>query len=510
MAERERVILSFRRGKPGLKFAWVANHNGLVAGLCSNYCCRDKIGADFTGGLLEVDLEHRPPYGARATALYLAHFVRQLAHEDAQFAQPAFFSGLSESDGTGLTAVCYVDEAAREALMVDCGLPPGQNGGKLETLRRLLTEPGLRGVAITHGHFDHWSLTSEVGDLPVFVGQLADDYINRQVERCLRQAGNGSPDVPFSGPKIKRLYELDTPFEIGGFNLQPIPVTHSIPDAAMFFIKTPSGKRILHLGEAKFQGLDWASKLKLELRLEEIGRQGIDLMYVDNLNAHEAGFTSEETNAVRGVAEVIAHAKGRVIVAMFSSNLDRLGTLASTARDFGRPIFFEGAGMFSAHEIAFSRGYDLPTGGEPMDQSVIFVTGCQAEEWSALDREVNGRPFLWLHGGDTVVLSSRAIPGNEAKVKNLVEKIVGRGCTVVLHEGEVAKLGLTPFDRLVEKFVHVSGHGSAEDIRLALKIVRPKRVVPSVYTSPQIEAFREIAANVGVPVTEAPDNRIVF
>ncbi len=512
MGERERMILEFWPGRRGHSFALVSNYKGLVVGLCdSRYCCRDKVGADFTGGSLEVDLEHRPPFGSRRTEFYLAHFVRRVDSGEAQkaVARPLVLGGLSESDGAGLTAVCYVDSTGK-ALLVDCGLPPGQNSGKLELLHQLLAEPGLCAVAITHGHLDHWNLASNVKELPTFVGTLTEDYLVRQAERGFRQAGTNSPQVPFLGPGARRLYELDVPFEVGGFRIHPIPVTHSIPDAAMFLITTPGGKRVLHFGEGKFWGLDWASKIKLELRLEEIGQQGVDLMYVDNLNAHAPGFTPEETNAVRGVAEVIARSKGRVIVAMFASNIDRLGTLASTAWEFGRPIFFAGGSMLFSQELAYSRGYELRRGDESMDRPVVFVTGCQAEEWSVLDREFRGRPPLWLHDGDMVVFSSRAIPGNEDSVKSLVEKLAERGCGTVLHEGEMAKLGLSSSDRITESFVHVSGHGSAEDIRLAMRLVRPKRVVPSVYTSPQIEAFREIAASLGVEVFEAPGNRIVL
>jgi ribonuclease J len=510
--ERERVVLEFWPGRPGRSFSWVSNYNGLVVGLCNSlFCCRDKVGADFTGGHLEVDLQHRPPYGPRHTEFYLAHFVRRVDSSETQkgVIQPLIPGGLSESDGAGLTAVCYVDSSG-EALLVDCGLPPGKNSGELKKLRQLLAKPGLCGAVITHGHLDHWNLASEIRGVPVFVGALTDEYILRQRELESRQAGASLPQTSFSGPRIKRSYELDSPFEIGGFKIHPVSVTHSIPDAAMFLITTPGGKRVLHFGEGKFQGLDWSSKIKLELRLEEIGQQGVDLMYIDNLNAHAPGFTPEETDAVRGVAEVIAHSKGRVIVAMFASNIDRLGTLASVARDFGQATFFEGRSMLFSQEIAFSRGYELMRGGDSMNRPVVFVTGCQAEEWSVLDRESRGRPPLWLRDGDTVIFSSRAIPGNEEKLNSLVGKLVGRGCAVVLHEGEVAKLNLQPHERLTEKFVHVSGHASAEDIRLAMKLVRPKRVVPSVYTSPQIEAFREIAASVGVEVLEALGNRIVL
>jgi ribonuclease J len=523
MAERKRETLNFWSGRSGSRFSWVSSYAGRVVGLCSYLqCpegCRDRLGADFRGGLLEVDLELRPPYGARLTEFYLAHVVRRVTSEaqTAMSASSLAAGGLAESDGTGLTAICYVDQASGESLIVDCGMPPGQNGGTVETLRRLLAEPGLRGVAITHAHFDHWSLVSEVDQLPVFVEELTASYIDRQVEQSARQmARNGIPAVPpFRGAKDRRSYTPGTTFEVGGFKIHAMPVAHSIPDASMFLIETPSGKRVLHLGECKFNGMDdWRNRLMFELQLKEIGQRGVDLMYCDNLNAHAAGFTPEEDSAVRSVAEIIARAEGRVVVAMFASNLSRLRVLAAAARDFGRPTLFEGNSMTFAHEILYERGYDLPPGGEPMEKTVVFATGCQAEEWSVLDREVtkagNGRPQLWLHGGDTVVFSSRAIPGNEPRVKNLVERLLKRGCAVVLHEGEVAKLGLAPNDRLVERFVHVSGHGSAEDLRLALELVRPKRVVPSVRTSPQIEAFREIAASQSIEVVEAADSRIVL
>lgn len=516
MSERKRVTLEFRRGQPGLRFPFVSNYGGLVVGLCSNpQCsdnCRERLGPDFSGGLLEVDLEHRPPYGARLTEFYLAHFVNRIAPETLKPIFHFMGGGLAESDADGLTAMCYIDTRAGLSLLVDCGAPPDQISSYAETLNQLLATPGLSGLVITHGHTDHWNLCSGL-QLPVFCEHLTALYIERQEEQSARQVEKegGSAQTIFRRPTERRVFTTATPFEVGQFKICPIPTAHSIPDTSMFFIESPSGVRILHTGDFKFNGMNWRDKLLLELHLKKIGEQGVDIMYVDNLNAHNPGFTPEEGNAVRGVAEIIAHAQGRVVVTTFASNLERLGVLSRAALDFGRPILFTGNGMIFARELLFSRGEDLPVGGEPMEKTVIFTTGCQAEEWSVLYREIlTGRPNLWLQRGDTVVFSSRVIPGNEAKVKDLVERLLRRGCEVVLHEGEIARLSLLPHERLREAFVHVSGHGQAEDVRLAVKLVRPKRVVPAVRISPQIEAFREIAESLGIEIVEAQDNRIFF
>jgi ribonuclease J len=471
------------------------------------------LDADWSGGSLEVQIELQPT--AAGTKFYLAHFVGMAPRTSQTSASGwQFTEGLSESDAAGLTATCYTDQATGESLLIDCGAPPGQNGDSLENLKRLLGRLRLCGGVITHGHFDHISYFGFVPqELLVRMDAHAADFIRRQQEFSLRQASRERvAPPPTREPRPEEIYEPGSAFEVGPFGVQSIPIAHSIPRASMLLIRSPGGKRILHTGDWKFNGMSCYPRFRLERRLREIGQEGVDLMHCDNLNAHLAGFTPEEQNVVRSMAEIMASAHGRVIVALFASNLERIGALAEGAGQLGRPICFSGSGMRFAKELLSRDGLNLLEGGEPVDQTFIFVTGCQAEEGSVLFRELLAElptGQIWLHEGDTVALSSRAIPGNEGRLKELVNRLLRRGAEVVLHEGEPARLGLLPHERLREAFVHVSGHGQADDIRLALELVRPKCVVPAVRTPPQIEAFRAIAANLGIEVIETPDNHII-
>lgn len=367
---------------------------------------------------------------------------------------------------------------------------------------------------ITHGHFDHISLFGQVPpEIPFHMDDLAASFIRRQQDFYLCQLSReGSLPFTLRQPRSEEVYEMGSAFEVGSFHIRSILVAHSIPNTSMLLIRTPSGKQILYTGDWKFNRMSCYSKLRLEKYLREIGQGGIDLMYCDNLYAHLPDFTPEEQNVVRGLAEIMASAHGRVIVALFASNLERLRTFAQGAQELGRPIYFLGGGMLFTKELLARDGQNFLAGGEPMNQTVIFTTSCQAEEGSVLYRELLAElPMgqIWIREGDTVVFSSRVIPGNERQVKELVSRLLHRGAEVFLHEGESTRLGLLSHERLREAFVHVSGHGSAEDIRLAMKLARPKRVIPAVRTSPQIEAFREIAAGLGLEVAEAPDNRII-
>jgi ribonuclease J len=417
-------------------------------------------------------------------------------------------SGELEADASGLTAMCYTDGDA--SIMVDCGAPPGQNGNFNAALQRLLEAPNVAGVVITHPHQDHWSLLPVLGGkLPIHMEQLTREFMERQ-RRQARRGNDDSAAASVRAPDQVITYDADSSFEVGSFLVRSIVTAHSIPNSSMLLIRTPGGKWVLHTGDFKLNGMDWRIRLLVEKALREIGRLGVEIMYCDNLQCHREGFTPEECHAVRGVAEVILQAPGSVFVAAFASNLDRLGTLAEFVQDCGRPIYFKGTSMLFAKEL-LERGQVLPIGGEPHDQTVFFVTGCQGEENSTLCREIiDCQPELRLREGDTVILSSTAIPGNEERIKNMIERLLARGCRVVIHEGQIQKLGLQPNERLSEAFVHVGGRGQGGDLRRVLELVRPKKIIPAVRTSPQIEAFRKIADEFGAEVPEPADNHVVL
>lgn len=512
-ATAERAVLSFRRGAEYGTFPWVSFYKRMTVGLCTHrfcpYGCALKL-TEFNGGGLEVKLELKESL-LRGTKFYVAHLVKVVSEFQPSSAGRLHTDGTTEADTAGLTAVRYTDKKDGCSILIDFGVPPNQNGNFLTAFSRLTGVHGLVGAVCTHGHQDHWSLASELPGLPVWVEPLTAEYLGRQEEISHRQAARDALDgKPFTAPRQLNIYQPSETFNVGQFRVRSIPVAHSVPNASMLLVEFPNGKRILHTGDFKFTGMTWRERIRLETRLREVGQMDIEVMYCDNLNAHVPGFTPEEDKVIRGIADIILRAPGRVIVAMFASNLERIKQIATIALDHYRPVYYAGSGMLFALELIQGERR-LTAGGEPMDKTVVFATGCQAEEFAVLPRELlNGRPYLWLQEKDTVIFSSRAIPGNEEPVKELAQKVLGRGCLVYLQEGETEKFGLKVNERLKEAFVHVSGHGQAEDIKLALQLVRPKRVVPAVRTSPQIEAFRRIASEVGVEVWEPEENHIIL
>lgn len=512
--EHETAELLFWRGEPGRSFQHVGRYEGRTVGLCGHsYCphgCARNIDHNFDRATVEVELERRGPNEKRQTEFLLAHPVRvvKILLPPTQASTLVSVGGELEADASGLTAMCYTD--GENSILVDCGAPPGQNGNFNTALQRLSQAPNVAGAVITHAHQDHCNLVHLLGGkLPVYMEQLTREFMERQ-RRQARRGNDDSAATSVRAPDQVITYDVGSNFEVGPFLVRSIVVPHSIPNSSMLLIKTPSGKWVLHTGDFKLNGMDWKIRLIVEKALREIGRLGVEVMHCDNLQCHREGFTPEECHAVRGVAEVILQAPGSVFVAAFASNLDRLGTLTEFVQECGRPIYFKGTSMLFAKEL-LERGQVLPIGGEPHDQTVFFVTGCQGEENSTLCREViDCQPDLRLHDGDTVILSSTAIPGNEERIKNMIERLLARGCRVVIHEGEIQKLGLQPNERLSEAFVHVGGHGYGGDVRRALELVRPKAAIPAIDEPLQRKAFDKIAADLGIQVLKPADNHVVL
>ena len=513
--EQETAELLFWRGESGRSFQHIGTYEGRRVGLCANrYCsrgCAKAINHGFETANVVVTLEHRGPTEKRPTEFWLAHPIEvvEIKPPPAQASTLVSAGGELETDASGLTAMCYTD--GENSILVDCGAPPGQNGNFNAALQRLLQAPNVAGAVITHGHHDHCNLVHLFeGKVPIHVEPLTREFMEQQQRR---QARRNDDQAAASVRTVERVaaYTAGSSFEVGPFLVRSIVAPHSIPNSSMLLIKTPSGRLAFHAGEFKLNGMNWPIRLQVEKALREIGQLGVDVMYCDNLQCHREGFTPEECQAVRGVAEVILQAPGSVFVALFASNLDRLGELARfSLQECGRPIYFKGSSILFAKEF-LERGQVLPVGGEPHDQTVFFVTGCQGEGNSTLCREViDCQPELRLHDGDTVVLSSTAIPGNEERIKKMVERLLTRGCRVVIHEGEIQKLGLQPNERLREAFVHVGGHGYGGDVRRALELVRPKVAIPAIDEPLQRKAFDKIAADLGIQVLKPADNHVVL
>lgn len=406
--------------------------------------------------------------------------------------------------GGDLTAFLYRDSATGTSVLVDCGVPPGTNGAMLEKLQEMLAHPGLQGVVVSHAHLDHWSMLDLVPPgIPVFTTRLILHYLMK-ADGYRRRDGLSS-----IVPTQLRMFSVCDTIQVGGFTVETIPVPHSVPETMMLVIRTPSGKVVVHGSDFKFHGMTEETRAPLEERLRAFGsRERLAHLTCDLFNAHVDGFTSTEGRVIdelEAICREMSAAGRQVLIACFSSNHARIQATRARLAAQGIRTFFTGAAMgFTSSLLPH---VEVPHRRPDCGGTVAFVTGCQGEEGSVLWKAVNhAQPKFAVVGDETVVLSSRSI-GTEGRITPILQALLARGCTVIVHEGERAKLHLD-HARLQERCVHVSGHGSADDLRLLLQCLKPARVRPQPHLEPQLTAFRAIAAEAGVEMME-PDGHTI-
>ena len=392
---------------------------------------------------------------------------------------------------------CFLYRYGDDAILVDCGEKilrnddPNRHNPKYTRPQIGMLRSGavkLLATFITHGHRDHLCGVQAVAN-------YAPIYASRETVRLYplhfnwREHGDLAARLQLKTMLFAPLaaasltgFAADETIAVGPFEVQPFKVAHST-DGSYGFLILAGGKCVAHLGDAKF-----TDALPREPILGHTYRSLIglgvqpDLMVMDCVNAGTPGFTPSEYYASRGVAEIIRENRGRVIVAQFATNLERLRRVVDAAKELGKSVGFVGRAMrVAAGLLGYGGGGRLPYDGE-----VILATGSQAESggddipgsalWrAAMENPVDDKPRLRVSSRDTVVFSSRAIPQNIPEIKALVEQLQYLGARVILHDGASTKLGLaTPAE---ERFVHVSGHGQDEDLRLFAATLRPKRIL---------------------------------
>ncbi len=323
----------------------------------------------------------------------------------------------------------------------------------------------LTAVVLTHGHEDH------IGALP-YVWPLLDGPVY------------GTPlTLALVGPKLEehgldpadRLREIapgDT-ITAGAMELEFIRVTHSIPDCVAIAIHTPAGV-IVHTGDYKFDQTPLDGEPLDVQRFAELGRSGVLALFGDSTNIERPGYTGSEQDVVPGLDEVFSHATGKIVVAAFSSSLHRIQIVADLAAQHGRKLAFAGRGVVQNTQIAERLGHlRLPAGlrirasaiGDYAARDIVCVTtGSQGEPRAALSRiAVADHPHIVLEPDDVVVFSARAIPGNRRAIGRVMDQVARRGAQLV--DGD-------------RRPVHVSGHGSSEELKLMLSLVKPRHFVP--------------------------------
>jgi ribonuclease J len=281
---------------------------------------------------------------------------------------------------------------------------------------------------------------------------------------------------------------------LGKFRIELFPVCHSIPDAAGLIVHTPEGV-IIHSGDFKIDYTPVSGRGTDLSRLAQLGAQGVQLLLADSTYAELPGYTPSEQVVGESLDRVIASAPGRVIVTTFSSLISRVQQVINAAAKYQRRVFIVGRSMTDTADMAMELGYlNVPDGiigrieelrGLPPNKIVLITTGSQGEPTSALVRMANrDHRHVHIQRGDTIVLSSTPVPGNESLVNRTIDSLFKQGAQVFYD-----KLGM----------VHVHGHGSQEELKLLLTLVKPKFFVPIHGEYRHLSLHAKLAASVGVP-----------
>ena len=412
--------------------------------------------------------------------------------------------GLGGMDGGGSKNLILL-EYLNDALIIDAGNDlgvdlPGINYGIADTSYIKTIRQKLRGYVITHGHLDH------IGGLPHIVPELpapvyGSKFTIGRVEEIFENFGLPMP-TGFHLKTVVMNEDTHERIKIGSFFVEFIRVTHSIPGSTAVVIDTPVGK-IFVSGDFRFdpQPLDH-ERTDME-RLAQIGKEGVLVMLSESTTTERPGKTPSESIIEPTFIDLLDNAPGRVFVAIFSTNVNRIQTVINAAVHHGRKIVLDGRSMMSVLEMAVRHGFvKVPKGtfipiasanNLPDNKVVVICTGSQGEPNSALIKMSTGdHRNIKMKPRDTVILSSTPIPetGNDALIGTMVDDLMRSGVHVYQHTThEIDNIGP----------LHVSGHGSMEEYREMIKLIRPKFFVPVYGSYRSKQRHIELAIEEGMP-----------
>jgi len=344
----------------------------------------------------------------------------------------------------------------------------------------------LRGIIITHGHEDH------IGALPYVLPQLDVPVYGAKLTKGL--IFGKLKEHRYEKKATLRTIQPGVKFTLGNFKIEPFSVCHSIPDSMGFIIYTPIGV-VVHSGDFKIDYTPVGGRPTELAKLAQLGTQGVLLLLADSTYAELPGYTPSETVVGEVLERTIAEAPGRVIITTFSSLISRIQQVIDAAAKHDRHVFVIGRSMKETTRIATELGYlNSPPGilrrfeeihRLPHNKIVLLTTGSQGEPTSALVRIANrDNNQVRIIPGDTVIMSATPVPGNEALVNRTVDNLFRQGAQVV-------------YEKLAQ--VHVHGHGSQEELKLLLSLVRPKFFVPIHGEYRHLSLHARLAKNLGMP-----------
>ena len=382
----------------------------------------------------------------------------------------------------------YLYGSGGQWIGIDCGLAlePTASGEPrvsipdVQALRKYDIQ--LSALLITHGHEDH------IGAIPYLWRELnCPLYASPFTAQLIRSklAAN------LQWPTLHEIRPLQ-PVGLGNFQAEWIPVTHSIPESHGILLQV-ADKRLYHSGDWKLDNQPLVGELTAEGRLRALGREGVDVLIGDSTNASTPGASRSEATVQDGLSDVIRPRQGRVIVTCFASNLARLHSLAEVAMDSGRYAALLGRSLVRMQSHARAHGYlrskpgfigAWELGFLPRDQQLWVCTGSQGEPAAALGRLAAGNhPQLTLEAGDTVIFSSRLIPGNELTLERIRQQLLGQGVHIIDDD-------MAP--------IHASGHPPQDDLRQLYSWLRPRYLLPVHGEHYHQQAHMKLARQLGL------------
>jgi len=395
--------------------------------------------------------------------------------------------GLGEI-GKNMMAIEYGDDI----VIIDCGMmfPEDEMLGVdllIPDISYLLENKSkLRGIIITHGHEDHIGALPYILpqlDLPVYATKLTQGLITVKLKE----------HRSFIKAKLK-LIQPGVKFQVGSLKVEAFPVCHSIPDAVGLIIYTPLGA-VINSGDFKIDYTPVDGRPTDLSKLAKLGNDGVLLLMADSTYAELPGYTPSESVVAKTLDRIVGEAPGRVIIATFSSLISRIQMLIDAAARHGRHVFIIGRSMRDTVKMAMEIGYlHAPAGilcnmedlkKYSHSQTVLITTGSQGEPTSALVRIANrDHSDIRILQGDTVVISATPIPGNEALINRTIDNLFRQGANVIYGERSA---------------VHVHGHGSQEELKMLINLVKPKFFAPIHGEYRHLVMHAGLAKGLGIP-----------
>ena len=383
-----------------------------------------------------------------------------------QLSKGFFFCPLGGVGEIGSNLSLYVLDG--KFLLVDIGL--GFSGGQIPGVD--ITIPDISflnsvkkdivGAFITHGHEDHIGAIPYLQDeisFPIYTTKFTADIIRSKLE-------NNRLDIREVG--------LGEKFTVGPFDLEGVPLPHSIPEMQALIIKTEYGT-LFHSGDWKFDNTPIVGTKTNYTQLEKIGKEGIDFFICDSTNVFKRGTSGSEKDVVSVLEKIIAEKKRNLIVlTTFSSNIARVASCLKIAKKFNRKVAFVGRSLNRIQSIAQKHGYikhenvvihEKEIKNYPKEKLLVIATGCQAEKNAAISKLSNQLlQHINLTKDDVIIFSAKVIPGNEKKIYNLISQFIDKGIEVI---------------GTMHKLVHVSGHPARDELKQMYKLLKPSTVIPA-------------------------------